>query len=140
MDRALLISVHLFGVLLWIGGVTVASMAIAHTSDASRQPVAVSLRQAAALLITPGLILAWAGGLALLLPNFANMYAKAGWMHSKLLIAVLATGVTGLVTARLKKLAKGEGTPHLKRFRLAAIGMAVFAAMNIFLAVVQPGA
>lgn len=130
---------HSFGVALWIGGIVAAALAAAYApSDAHRQAAA-SSRTAVLYVATPGLLLAWIGGLMRLLPLFGEVYAKAGWMHGKLTIALVVTGLTGMLTGHLRKAAAGSGV--IKPGLLRGVGWAIagLAAAITFLAVFRPG-
>ncbi|MEZ4287934.1 MAG: CopD family protein [Polyangiales bacterium] len=85
---------------------------------------------------TPSMIVAFAGGLGMLLPNFTALYAKAGWMHAKLLFVVLFAGVTGALSASLRKPEQSRRAAEKKMALLIAVFVVVIAS----LAVLKPGA
>lgn len=97
-------ALHLAGAILWFGG-TISIGLIAYRLGDPRQ--AEALRDVSRKLATPGMIVAWLGGLAMLALGWSG-YARAGWMHGKLLLVFIASGVTGVLSARLRKWAAGE--------------------------------
>ena len=87
-----LLGLHLLGVILWVGGTIAASLV--SKNDALR-----ILKRMA----NPGMLLAYAFGLSMLIPSFREVYARAGWMHTKLLLLLVMSAFTGIMQARLKK-------------------------------------
>ncbi len=141
MFRDLAIATHLIGMIFWVGGASAAAMmaaAAARDGDAGRLTLA-SARRAVLMLSTPGRLIAWIAGLSYLVPNFTAFYAHAGWMHGKLTLVVIMTGLTGVLTGHLRKAAAGKkpASPGL----LGGVGLAIVvtAALIVFLAVLKPG-
>lgn len=141
--RELAVAVHLIGVILWIGGTaTAAIVAIAGAREegAVRTAILSAARRAMLMIATPGLLLAWIAGLAWLIPYFGSLYARAGWMHGKLTLLVIATAMTGVFTGRLRRAAKGTKPPSIGLFAAAALVTIVAAVAIALLAELQPGA
>ncbi len=145
MNALIFKSLHIFGVTLWIGGVVTvalfASKYYARVKDPSAE-VSDSLRDAMRTTGVSGMVLAWLGGLAVLIPAFTEVYAKAGWMHGKLLVGFLAAGLTGALSARVRKIADASPGDRAKMasgmFKIA-IAVLVLAVVNVCLAVLKPG-
>lgn len=97
-------ALHLAGAILWFG-TSISVGLIAYRLGDPRQ--ADALRDVARKVATPGMILAWLGGLTMLALGWSG-YARAGWMHGKLLFVFIASGMTGVLSARLRKWAAGE--------------------------------
>jgi putative membrane protein len=139
----LAIATHLVGVILWIGGTATAAMvalAGAKAAGESRTAILTAARRAVLFIGTPGLLLTWIAGLAYLVPNFMDLYARAGWMHTKLTLLVGMTALTGVFTGRLRKAASGAKEPSVGLFAAVVLVLFVFAAVIAFLAELQPGA
>lgn len=139
--RDLAVSIHLVGVVLWIGGIVAAAIVAATAAkeaEGGRNAMAAA-RRAVLFAATPGMLLAWIAGLAFLVPNFADLYARAGWMHTKLTLLLILTGITGVLTGRLRKAA--AGTKPASSGLFAGLGLAVLlaGAVIVFLAELQPG-
>lgn len=102
---------HVVGVALWIGGTAASALAVGATDDAGRPAAAASARAALLRLATPGMVLAWLGGLTMLTLGWDG-FGASPWMHAKLTLAVVATGVSGVITGRVRRLAAaGEAAP-----------------------------
>ena len=131
------LALHLIGVLVWIGATFSAGALAAMTTEAEAPATATKLRSLIRKFAVPGMILAWIGGLGRLMPEFADVYAKAGWMHTKLLLVLIISGLTGVMGAKLRRAAAGEG--DLSGPRKLGYTVIALAAVVVVLAVVKPG-
>ncbi|MCB9618977.1 MAG: CopD family protein [Sandaracinus sp.] len=100
-------ALHLVGAVLWMGASIAVALVAAAASGNERAPVAALARRVALRIATPGLVLAFVGGLTMLALSW-DAYARAGWMHGKLLLVVITAGLHGAVSGKLRKLAKGD--------------------------------
>ena len=131
--------IHILGVILWIGGgITGALLAASATTREKpiREAIFVHVRTALLFVSTPGLVLAWVGALAMLIPNW-SLYVHEGWSHAKLTLGIILSGVSGVLSARIRKGAEGkETTAGL----LAALGMslAIGAVLALVLVIFRP--
>jgi len=132
-------ALHVLGVILWVGGMTTATVVVALGADDTRRAVAGAARRAVLFVATPGLVLAWVAGLSMLVPHWSDAYATAPWMHGKLTIAVVITALSGVLTGRLRKGASGKVT--LAPGALWGIGLAIplMAAAVLILVMLKPG-
>ena len=121
--------VHLFGAVFWLGGIVTVTLAVAAYEGSERGKVAAAARGVALKLATPGMILAFVGGLTMLAMGWSG-YARAGWMHGKLLLVVIAAGLTGALTGKLRKAAAGQEVGGLGGL---AIGLVVLTALVLVL-------
>lgn len=135
---SILIAVHLFGVILWIGGLVTAGLTFAF-ADHARREVAQAARRAMRFLVTPGMLLAWVAGLAVLIPSFSTSYATAGWMHGKLTLALFASGAHGFLSGKLRKIADGTAEPQPGAIRGVVLGVLVIALVVVGLVILRPG-
>lgn len=140
--RSLALAAHLLGVILWVGGIAVAASmaAFAAKRGESREAMFDAARRSITTWVTPGMLLAWAGGLTMLVPDFTTVYARAGWMHGKLTLLIVLSGITGVLAARIRKAAAGTREAPPKLLDGLAIAVVVGAAVILFLAVLKPGA
>jgi putative membrane protein len=132
-------ALHILGVILWIGGTVTAALSVAYATRETAAQVASVARRALLVVATPGLLLAWLAGLAMLVPNFSATYASAGWMHGKLLLAVVVSALAGMVVGRLRKTAAGtiDHVPgKLRLFAFLTLGLAI---VVVFLVQMRPG-
>lgn len=148
MLREISLIVHLVGVVVWIGGSATgawtAAQLISAPSGASVSASAphaglVAVRKALLALTMPGILLAWAGGLTMFVAHFETMYAHAGWMHGKVALGVVASGLHGALVARVRKASDGTkpGSPGL--FAGLAMGIVLVALVVVALVILKPG-
>ena len=83
------------------------------------------------------MLFAFAGGFGMLIPNFAELYAKQGWMHTKLLLLLLLAGATGVLTGKLRRWAEGQEMSP-KVFGKIAWTLSIIAVLIITLATFRP--
>jgi len=140
--REAAIFVHVLGLLLWIGGTVAGALTAAHLAAAPKEARGeglIAVRRVMIVLGVPGVLLAWAGGLGMLVPGWSETYAHAGWMHGKLTVALLLTALGGMLTGRIRRAAAGS-EPSAPALRGLAIAFLVLAAMAVALVAVRPGA
>jgi putative membrane protein len=125
-------ALHLVGAFLWLGtSIGVALVAAAAAGD-QRAPVAVLARRVALRIATPGLVLAFAGGLTMLALSL-DLYARAGWMHGKLLLVVIAAGLHGAISGKLRKMAGGAEVGGLAGLAYAYLAILVLVVIAVLL-------
>ena len=103
--------VHLFGVMLWVSGLLVTSIALSRHA----QEVSSDGRKALARLekiflrgmADPGALLTILAGIVLIFTN-RSYYLHAGWLHIKLSFVVLLLGLHGWIGTRSKFLSTGR--------------------------------
>jgi uncharacterized membrane protein len=97
---------HVIGNVAWIGGGVAAALAmalLASEADTTRLAAARALRKVVLWLVTPGMLLSLAAGVAMLLNDWAVLYAKAPWMHAKLTVGLVAAAFSGVLSGRLRR-------------------------------------
>lgn len=87
------------------------------------------------IILTPMLLLVWALGLAV---AFSYGLKSAGWIHAKILLALILTGYHGWMVGLSKKMAKGERPVAERKLRMWNELPALIAAAMIILAVMKP--
>jgi len=128
--------IHIVGVILWIGGaLSVALVAAAAEGEAKRSLATVS-RRVALRVATPGMVLAWIGGLVMFGLSLDG-YLSQGWMHAKITLGLIVAALTGVLTGRLRKAAAGEDV-SAKSLRIFGIVILVLAIGNVVLALLGP--
>ncbi len=128
----------MIGMLFWVGSAVAIGVAATVKSDAPQQS-AKALRKANLVVTAPAMVLAWIGGLGMLVPNFSEVYARAGWMHGKLTLLLVLAGLTGVLSGKLRRAANGTQEVPGKTFCILWVAMAVIAAVIVSLAVFRPG-
>ena len=115
MVSALLVA-HVFGLVFWVSGLLVTSMALTrHTQEASpeaRQALARLERIFLRGLADPGALLTILAGISLIMTN-SSYFLRAPWLHVKLTFVVLLIGLHGVVAVRTKRF--GTGRIQLQR-------------------------
>jgi putative membrane protein len=129
-------ALHLMAGVLWLGGLTSLAFAAVMAPESSQAGLAAALRKVALRLSTPAMVVAFVFGLAMLVPHFRDHYAHAAWMHAKLTLVVVASGLSGAVTGRLRKVAAGQAGPGPLRIFGALLGLLM--ALIVALAVLKP--
>jgi putative membrane protein len=125
---------HFLGTTFWIG--TAVAVAIA-ASAPWEGAMAGALRKVTVRVTTPSMLVAFVGGFGVLIPNFAEVYAKEGWMHAKLALLLALAGATGVLTGRLRRWAQGQDV-EAKTFATLAWVISILAVLIVTLAVFRP--
>ncbi|MCU1342217.1 MAG: hypothetical protein JWN92_1640 [Candidatus Acidoferrum typicum] len=132
MIPALLVG-HITGLVLWVSGLLVTSMALTrHTQEASaeaRQALARLERIYLRGLADPGALLTILAGVGLIMTN-SRYYLHAPWLHIKLTLVLLLIGLHGIVAIRTKAFATGRIALQRSEARLL-----VLATLFLFLSI-----
>lgn len=132
MVPALLV-VHVLGLVFWVSGLLVTSMALTrHTQEASaeaRQALARLERIYLRGLADIGALLTILAGISLILTN-SSYYLRAPWLHIKLTFVLMLIGLHGVVAVRSKRFAAGRIAMQRNEARLL-----VAATLLIFLSI-----
>jgi putative membrane protein len=136
--QLLLRAFHVFGAILWVGGISaVAAVAATLPADAKKS-AAGALRGGVLHVVSPGMAFAWIGGLGMLLPNFTTVYAHAGWMHAKLALVLVASALTGVITGSIRRAAAGEAELAVGKVRALGLTVMFIGLFVVTLAIVRP--
>ena len=124
---------HVFGLVFWVSGLLVTSMALTrHTQEAAaeaRQALARLERIYLRGLADPGALLTILAGVSLISTN-SRYYLHAPWLHIKLTFVVLLICLHGWVAVRTKRFANGRITMQRSEAR-----MLVVATLLLFLSI-----
>lgn len=129
-------TLHFIGGILWMGGIVASAVAgyVGASKATSAAARTVNLR-----IATPGMILAFIGGLGILLPTFGSYYAKQPWMHAKLTLVLVASAISGVISGTLRKASTADEQP-VSKLKGLAIAMTLILFTIVYLAVNKPGA
>ena len=122
--------IHILGVIAWIGGVV--SVGLVGALAAGEGKVLAAARAVSLRVATPGLVLAWLGGLTMFIMHI-DVYKRAGWMHAKITLALIAAALTGVLSGKLRKAAAGQDVAS-STLRNLAMGTLFIAVLNVVLA------
>lgn len=136
----LLKAVHLYGVILWVGGVFVVGVMARQVGDVEGDKLAVSRVGRGAMLQAGGvgLVLAWLGGLSLFMLQL-QVFRSAHWLHAKITIALVVSGLTGVISGKLRRAAAGDAPLDAAKISMLSRVMMLLAMIVVGLAVFKPG-
>ena len=127
---------HLIGAFCWIGGLAAVVVAAVSAEGKVTQPLAQAARGAALRVAVPGMALAWIGGLTMFALGL-DTYLAAGWMHGKLTLVLIASGLSGVLTGRLRRAATGQDV-SAGSIRGLGVALVVTAALAIIMVILGP--
>lgn len=131
---------HVLGVILWIGGgltsALLATSAIARSKDV-HDAILSDVRRALLFVSAPGLVLAFVAGVAILASHW-DVYRTMGWSHAKLTLGLLLAGVSGALSARVRKAATAEREPNAGVFMALGGALALGALLALVLVFARP--
>jgi putative membrane protein len=133
-------ALHVVAVISWmVGMLYMPRLFVYHVEAGTGTPIArtfeIMERRLQRAIMLPALIATWVTGLYL---AYAGAWYKAGWLHGKLLLVVLLTGVHGFLSAERKKLAAGTTTRNSKFFRIINEVPTVLMIGIVILVIVKP--
>ena len=110
-------SLHVIAVIAWMAGMLYLPRLFVYHSDAEpRSPVSdtfkVMERRLLRYIMSPALIVTWLTGLWL---AYEAQFFKAGWLHGKLLLVLVMTGMHGMMSRWVKDFA-ADGRKRSSRF------------------------
>jgi putative membrane protein len=124
---------HIFGLVFWVGGLLVTSMALTRHTQESSQDAREALARLERIylrgLADPGALLTILAGAGLISTN-SHYYLHAPWLHIKLTFVLLLIGLHGYLAMRTKAFGSGKVTLQRSEAR-----MMVLAALFLFLSI-----
>jgi uncharacterized membrane protein len=135
MNPIWLKALHVAAVLVFAGGLLAQSLAVAAALQGSVSPgLLARLRQWDQRVTVPALLAVWALGIAAAL---GGGWFGAGWLSAKLLLVVTLTGLHGVQTGALRRLALGAGRTR-RSLGWAPVAVVLSFAAIALLAVAKP--
>lgn len=134
-------ALHIIAAIIWIGGIFVMATAAAWCAQAvgKNAPTATALaafvRNWSRKVTTPTMIVLWVMGLAMVLAHGQMPHL---WLILKLVLVVLLSGIHGMLSATLRRLAGGEITKVPGMVPRATTIVIVAVAVIILLVVFRP--
>jgi uncharacterized membrane protein len=128
-------ALHVALVIVFVGGALAAALLLTamRTFPAKAAPIATALRDWDQIVTVPAMMATWALGIGL---AAAGGWFVSGWLHAKLVLVFILSGLHGAQSGRLRRAAAGGGV-GLLRGDLVIIGCAAAIAV---LAVLKPWA
>lgn len=141
----IVVALHVFAVIVWIGSIASAGWMLANRASA---PTPEQGKAAAELALglyrrvaAPAFVLAFAAGLIRLLLD-KDVYMKAHWFHGKLTLALVVIALHHVIGARAAKVAKASGADADRLAKPAGVltGALVLSAFGAVVLVILKGA
>lgn len=133
-------SIHVIAVIAWMAGMLylprlfVYHCATKPGSEAS-ETFKIMERRLLRFIINPAMIVTWIAGLWLAWEIFAF---KGGWLHAKLLLVVLMSGVHGYLSKATRLFAQDKNTKSAKHWRIVNEVPTVLMILIVILVIVKP--
>jgi putative membrane protein len=113
-------ALHVLAIISWmVGMLYLPRLFVYHVYTPVGSPQALTFatmeKRLQRFIMLPALIVTWITGLTLAIQG---AWYKAGWLHGKLLLVVLLTGLHGYLSAERKRLAIGKSRRDAKFFRI----------------------
>ena len=133
-------AVHVLAIISWmVGMLYLPRLFVYHVGVPAGSPQALTFatmeKRLQRFIMLPALIVTWITGLTLAIQG---AWFKAGWLHGKLLLVVLLTGLHGYLAAERKRIAAGTSTRDAKFFRIINEVPTVLLIGIVILVVVKP--
>ena len=128
-------ALHVLSIIAWmVGMLYLPRLYVYHVEAGLGTPMAktfeVMERRLQKAIMLPALIVAWASGLLL---AYEGGWLRSGWLHGKLLLVVLLTGIHGYLAAERKRLANGTSTRNVNEIpTVLLIGIVVLVVVKPF--------
>lgn len=135
-------ALHIISVMAWMAGMLYLPRLFVYHADAPKgsemsETFKIMERRLLKIIINPAMIAAWVFGLLMLYSNWA-VYKSEGWMHTKLLLVFLLSGVHGMLAKRVKVFARDENEKSARYFRILNEVPTIMMIIIVILAVVEP--
>ena len=135
-------ALHIIAVISWMAGMLYLPRLFVYHATSEKGSVQsegfkVMERRLLKYIMTPAMLASWVLGLTMLAANPA-MLSGQGWMHAKLLLVVIMSGLHGMLAAHVRRFANDENQKDAKFFRIINEVPTVLMILIVILAVVQP--
>ncbi len=130
MLYALLKAGHIIAVVIWFGGMMAAALML-WRSRAGAAP----LRTWDGLVTTPAMVASWVLGLSM--ATWGGWFAS-GWLIVKLIFVLALSGIHGLLSGQLRRVAADSGAVSKPDARLMLAAMIAILCAIVLLVVVKP--
>ncbi|MEO1659797.1 MAG: CopD family protein [Pseudomonadota bacterium] len=134
-------ALHIIFVIAWMAGMLIFPRYKLHQLKAAPgDQLFETMREASArlrkIILTPALLLVWALGITMLVLNPSLL--SMGWMHVKLLLVLILSGLHGYFVSIGKKIDLGEASPTPRTMKMLNEVPFVIMIFIVLLAVLKP--
>ena len=135
-------ALHVIAVISWMSGMLYLPRLFVYHADAPKgsdqsETFKTMEHRLLKIIMNPAMIATWIFGLSLLYAN-PGLLQGQGWMHAKLLLVVLMSGVHGMLAKRVKVFLRDENDKPAKFFRILNEAPTVLMIIIVILAVAEP--
>jgi putative membrane protein len=133
-------ALHIISVIAWMAGMLYLPRLFVYHCDAEigskqSETFKVMERRLLRAIINPAMIATWILGLYL---AWSGGWFMSGWLHAKILLVVLMSGVHGFLSARVRDFALDKNTRSQKFYRIINEVPTVLMILIVILVVVKP--
>jgi putative membrane protein len=134
---------HLIAVISWMAGMLYLPRLFvyhcaAETGSVQSETFKVMERRLLKAIMTPAMMITWVLGLTLAFTPGIVSWSTDGWMHAKLLLVVVLTGIHGVLSKATREFAEDRNQRSAKFFRIINEVPAVLMVGIVILVIVKP--
>lgn len=102
--------IHLITGMVWLGGLLMMAVVVACGvgNSSNYAPLIGQVRRWSRSVTSPAMLILWACGLAMIISHGGGLPL---WLILKIVVLVVLSGVHGMLSATLRRLAEGQNTP-----------------------------
>ncbi|MCB1651683.1 MAG: protoporphyrinogen oxidase HemJ [Alphaproteobacteria bacterium] len=135
-------ALHIISVISWMAGMLYLPRLFVYHCDAEKGSIQsetfkIMERRLLKFIINPAMISSWLFGLSMIIAN-PGMLQGQGWLHAKLLLVLILSGVHGMFANMTKRFARDENTKPARYYRIMNEVPTILMIFIVILAVVQP--
>ncbi|WP_245440041.1 protoporphyrinogen oxidase HemJ [Mesorhizobium sp. Z1-4] len=133
-------ALHVIAVISWMAGMLYLPRLFVYHADAASgseksETFKVMERRLLRAIINPAMIVTWAAGLWLAWHGFAF---KGGWLHAKLALVLMLSGVHGYLSAAVRKFAEDRNEKPARHWRIVNEVPTLLMIAIVVLVIVKP--
>lgn len=133
-------ALHVLAVISWMAGLLyLPRLFVYHAGVAPDSPISetfkVMERRLLKAIMTPAMIVAWIAGLVLM---WQGEWYRSGWMHGKLALVLLLSGIHGLLAARRRAFAEDRNVHSGRSYRILNEAPTLLMIGIVVLVIVKP--
>ena len=133
-------AVHILAVISWMAGMLyLPRLFVYHAEQGQDQKLnetfKVMERRLLRFIMTPAMIVSWIFGLSMMI---SAGWTKAPWMHAKLLLVVLLSGIHGFLSMHVKRFASDQNQKSGRYFRILNEVPTLLMILIVVLVVLKP--
>ena len=133
-------ALHVIAVIAWMAGMLYLPRLFVYRVDAARgsdksETFKVMERRLLRAIINPAMIVTWAAGLWLAWYGFAF---QAGWLHAKIVLVLILSGVHGYLSASVRKFAEDRNEKSSRHWRIVNEVPTLLMIAIVILVIVKP--